>query len=129
MARDKKIGITMDFSNNRKITLKWAIDNLADKGDTLFIINISHNTLNESHNLLWSKSGSRKYQLFFILIHNCSSCCSYMIRLYWGDARKKIQEVVEDLKLDSFVMGSISNKNHICSGNDLSEYNVIHSVL
>ncbi|KAL5561992.1 hypothetical protein UlMin_031739 [Ulmus minor] len=53
MVKDGKIGIAMDFSNSSKNTLKWAIDNLADKGDTLFIIHISHNALDESRDKFW----------------------------------------------------------------------------
>lgn len=55
----------MDFSNSSKLALDWAITNLADKGDTLYIIHINSATHPESRNKLWEESGSRKFSLRF----------------------------------------------------------------
>ncbi|MFS7952360.1 putative rossmann-like alpha/beta/alpha sandwich protein [Helianthus anomalus] len=59
MVKDRKVGIAMDFSNSSKSALQWAIDNLADKGDTFYIIHIKSLSGDESRNKLWETSGSR----------------------------------------------------------------------
>lgn len=61
MGKDRTIGVALDFSKSSKNALKWALENLADKGDTIYVIHISHDSLDESRNQLWAKSGSRKY--------------------------------------------------------------------
>lgn len=71
MTKDRSIGVAVDFSKGSKLALKWAIDNLFEKGDTLYVIHIKAPLGRESRNQLWSTSGSRKVlcftSLFFFL--------------------------------------------------------------
>lgn len=60
MAKDRKIGIAMDFSKSSKNALNWAIHTLADKGDTFFILHINPSSPPQQDKSL-SVSGSRKY--------------------------------------------------------------------
>ena len=58
MAGDRKIRVALDFSSSSKFALSWAVNNLLDKGDTLYIIHINPNSLDESCKLMWAKFGS-----------------------------------------------------------------------
>ncbi|KAJ6871747.1 universal stress protein PHOS32 [Populus alba x Populus x berolinensis] len=107
MPGDRNLGVAMDFSPSSKNALKWAIDNLVDDGDTLYLINVNSNSLDESRNKLWAESGSHIEVLDMLDTISRQKKVRVVSKLYWGgDAREKLLDAVQDMKLDSLVMGS-----------------------
>ncbi|GAB4860070.1 hypothetical protein Ancab_011547 [Ancistrocladus abbreviatus] len=125
MAKDRKIGVAMDFSDGSKLALKWAMENFLEQGDTLFLVHVKSFEGHETRNHIWSKTGSPliPYHEFHesavihgygiqidnevthILENINKSEVTVFGKVHWGDPREKICEAVANLKLDALVMG------------------------
>ncbi|CAJ2670606.1 unnamed protein product [Trifolium pratense] len=136
MVEDRKVGVAIDFSKNSKNALKWAIVNMADKGDTFYLIHINSNSHDESRHKLFAKSGSPLIPLEELKEENVMRKygvqtdveVSVVAKLYWGDARQKLMDSIEDLKLDALVLGSrgLSTIKRILLGS-VSNFVMVHS--
>nr|XP_018622021.1 universal stress protein PHOS34-like isoform X2 [Nicotiana tomentosiformis] len=100
MGKARLVGIGMDFSATSRAALKWAIDNLIEEAsiplDEFREINVSkHYGLNpdkEVLNMLDTVSKVKKVTV--------------VAKVYWGDARERLCDAVDHLKLDTLVIGS-----------------------
>lgn len=123
----RTIGVALDNSNTSKAALKWAIDNLVDRGDRLAIIHVHKDKSAPVQKELWEDTGSPLIPLSEFRELNLSKQygitpdaevldmldtvarqkeATVVTKVYWGDAREKICDAIEDLKVDCLVMGS-----------------------
>lgn len=83
MEAERRVGVAVDFSDCSKKALRWAIDNVARKGDHLILINIQAEGYYEGGEMqLWEATGSRMIPLLFLFpLYICFSAymCSTSI--------------------------------------------------
>ncbi|XP_009602053.1 universal stress protein PHOS32-like [Nicotiana tomentosiformis] len=127
MAKARSIGIGIDYSATSKIALKWAIDNLIEEGDKIIIIHVVSSKVDTTNKQLFEDTGSPLIPLDEFREINVSKYYGLnpdrevldmldtvsklkkvivMAKVYWGDAREKLCDAAEHLKLDSLVVGS-----------------------
>ncbi|KAL1539133.1 universal stress protein PHOS34-like [Salvia divinorum] len=128
MADCRRIGVAVDFSPCSKKALKWAVDNVARSGDHLILISvIPEGNYEEGEMQLWEATGSpliplsefsephlmKKYgvspdaeTLDIVSTAARQHGIVVVLKIYWGDAREKLVESVDNIPLDSIVIGN-----------------------
>ncbi|KAK4371575.1 hypothetical protein RND71_011050 [Anisodus tanguticus] len=127
MGKARTIGIGMDYSPTSKLALKWAIDNLIEEGDTIIIIHVVSSKVDPTNKQLFEDTGSPLIPLDEFKEINVSKYygldpdkevldmldpvsklkkVTVMSKVYWGDAREKLCDAAQHLKLDTLVVGS-----------------------
>ncbi|GLT64677.1 hypothetical protein SLA2020_371550 [Shorea laevis] len=123
MGKARTLGIGMDYSSTCISALRWAAENLAENGDRIILIHVQppkadHTRkqlfealvpLEEFREINFSKQYGLKYDPEVLDILDTVSRTKgvkVVAKVYWGDPREKLCDSVEDLKLDSIVVGS-----------------------
>ncbi|KAL8481215.1 hypothetical protein ACS0TY_027659 [Phlomoides rotata] len=131
MAETRRVGVAVDFSPCSRKAVKWAIDMLTRKGDHLILITVRPGKNYESGEMqLWEATGSpliplsdfsnsiimKKYEvspdpetLDIVSTASRQKEIIVLLKIYWGDPREKLCESVDNIPLDSLVIG---NRGH-----------------
>lgn len=128
MEGDRRVGVAIDFSPCSRDALKWAVDNLVRAGDHLILVTIRpQGNYEEGEMQLWQTSGSpliplrefsetvisKKYGVKpdpeTLDIANAAAAQKeivVLVKIYWGDAREKICEAIDNIPLNCLVIGN-----------------------
>ncbi|KAB1211355.1 Universal stress protein A-like protein [Morella rubra] len=127
MGKARTIGVGMDYSATSKGALRWAADNLIEEGDRLVLIHVQPPKSDHTRKQLFEDTGSplvpleefreinfsKQYGLtndpeVLDILDTASKTggAKVVAKIYWGDPREKLCGAVDDLKLDSLVVGS-----------------------
>ncbi|KAK9289068.1 hypothetical protein L1049_017539 [Liquidambar formosana] len=128
MEGDRRIGVAIDFSPCSKEALKWAVDNVIRDGDHLILVTIRPGGNYEQGEMqLWGTTGSpliplsefsdpiimKKYgvksdpeTLDIVETAARQKQVVVLMKIYWGDAREKICEAIDNIPLSCLVMGN-----------------------
>ncbi|PSS30076.1 Universal stress protein [Actinidia chinensis var. chinensis] len=127
MGKARTIGIGMDYTPTSKSALRWTIDNLIESGDLIIIIHVRSPKSDPTNRKLFENTGSplipleefreinvsKKYGLTpdpevldMLDYASRTKAAEVVAKVYWGDPREKLCGCVENLKIDSLVLGS-----------------------
>ncbi|XP_043709632.1 universal stress protein PHOS32 [Telopea speciosissima] len=128
MEGDRRVGVAIDFSPCSKKALKWAIDNVLRDGDHLILINVQPEGYYEGGEMqLWEATGSpliplsefsdpaimKKYKVkpdaeTLDILNTAARQKEVVVvtKVFWGDARVKICEAIDNIPLSCLIIGS-----------------------
>ncbi|CAE5965961.1 unnamed protein product [Arabidopsis lyrata] len=127
MGKARTVGVGMDYSPTSKLALRWAAENLLEDGDTVILIHVQPQNADHTRKILFEDTGSplvpleefreinlsKQYGLAYDpevldVLDTLSRAKKVKVvaKVYWGDPREKLCDAVENLKLDSIVLGS-----------------------
>nr|AWV50458.1 small heat stress protein [Sophora flavescens] len=127
MGKARTIGVAMDYSATSKLALRWTIDNLINGGDQIILINVQPSKADHTRKELFEDTGSplvplgelgelnftKQYGIardpeVIDILDTVSKTIGVKVvaKAYWGGPREKLCSAVEDLHLDSLVVGS-----------------------
>ncbi|XP_074340988.1 universal stress protein PHOS32-like isoform X2 [Apium graveolens] len=128
MEAERRVGVAIDFSECSNKALRWAVDNVGRKGDHLILVYIQPEVYYEEGEMqLWETTGSplipakdlsdpdlmKKYGVkpddeTLNIVNTAASQKEFVVlmKIYWGDAREKLCEAVDDIPLDCLVIGN-----------------------
>ncbi|KAK6127441.1 hypothetical protein DH2020_038830 [Rehmannia glutinosa] len=121
MAKARLVGIGMDYSATSKSALNWAINNLIETGDQIIIIHVVSPKADPTNKQLFEDTGSQFREInvskhygltpdpeVLDMLDTVSKTKKVKVvaKVYWGDPREKLCDAVEQLRLDSLVVGS-----------------------
>ncbi|KAI5559639.1 hypothetical protein POPTR_017G144301v4 [Populus trichocarpa] len=127
MGKARTFGVGMDYSPTSKAALRWAAENLIDEGDRVILIQAQPPKADHTRKQLFEENGSPlvpleefreiNYSKQYGLTHDPevldildtvskTKGAKVVAKVYWGDPREKLIDAVDDLKLDSLVIGS-----------------------
>ncbi|XP_059646607.1 universal stress protein PHOS34 [Cornus florida] len=125
---DRRVGVAIDFSPCSKKALKWAVDNIVRTGDYLIlVIARPEGDPDDGEMLLWKTTGTplipllefadpavtKKYgvkpdpeTLEIASLAARQKDIVVVMKIYWGDAREKICEAIDNIPLTCLVIGN-----------------------
>ena len=128
MEGDRRVGVAVDFSACSKKALKWAVDNVVRKGDHFILVAVlPEGKYEEGEMQLWQTTGSpliplsefsdphvmKKYgvhpdpeTLDIVTIASQQKEIVVLLKIFWGDAREKICEAVDNIPLSCLIIGN-----------------------
>ncbi|CAL5337952.1 unnamed protein product [Camellia sinensis] len=128
MEGDRRVGVAVDFSACSREALKWAVDNIVRDGDHLILVTVlPEGHYEEGEMQLWGTTGSpliplnefseptimKKYGVKpdpeTLDIANTAARqkeIMVLMKIYWGDARDKICEAIDNIPLSCLVIGN-----------------------
>jgi len=128
MEGERKVGVAVDFSPCSREALQWALDNVVRQGDYLILVSVQpQGNYEQGEMQLWETTGSplipltefsdpnimKKYGVqtdpeSLDIVNTAARLKEIVVlmKIYWGDAREKICEAVDNIPLSCLVIGN-----------------------